>query len=162
MSDSDAELAAAQRSYDLRARRLERASGHVTEATAGLNQLFSMTFKYPDAARAKFAELVKKRGLNHSVKTMHSDPTDIVPKWKALRGEHGVINGPNREKELAISNLQKISGVYLKAEEAHAGKLLAERLLDTAKENLERLQNDMPVKEHKPEPTRQKRRLRQM
>ena len=123
--------AEARRSYELRLNRLKRAERQLSEANQELSLLFDVTFKHPDAARAKFA------------------------------GEFQILNGPNREKELALENLNQISVCYRKAEEAQSAKLLAERMLDSAKQILHQQQSQMPVIEQKPEPTRQRRRLRQ-
>lgn len=161
MAGGSDELAAAQRSYQLRASRLKRAESQLAEASQDLSLLFDMTFKYPDPARAKFSEMLKQRGLKYAAQKMCSSPADVVPKWKALRGEFQILNGPNREKEVALENLKQIPARYRKLEEAQTAKLLAERMLETADQNLRQLQNTMPVIEQKPKPSRQRRQLRQ-
>lgn len=153
-------LVSAQRSYNLRIGRLQRAEQKLADASEELTQLFELTFANPDAARAKFSELVQKRGLKYAVTKMSSKPTDIVPQWKALRGQHAVLTGPTRERERARENLTQLTSSYRQVEEAQREKLLAERLLETAQANLQKQQNNQPVLQQQPA-NRQMRKLGQ-
>ena len=163
MTDLDERVSSAQRSYRLRTAKLARSETNLREADEKLSQLFDLTFKYPDAARAKFARLIKSRGLKRAVDKMKSKPTDAVPGWKALKGEFKITSGPTRERELAIENLQQIDRTYRAVEEAQIEHMLAKRLQDSAKQALARLQRELPMIEPQPinQIIRQKRKLRQ-
>jgi hypothetical protein len=145
MATDPTDLASAQRSYNLRMARLQRAEQKLTEASEALTQLFDLTFAHPDAARTKFSELVQKRGLKYAVSKMASKPTDVVPQWKALRGKHTILTGPTRERESARENLIQLTHSYRHVEEAQREKLLAERLFQTAQANLQHQQDNQPV-----------------
>lgn len=128
---------AARRSYELRQRRCQQSEERLAAATAELKQLFDHAFVHPDAAAAKFAQMVEHAGLKRAAARMQSAPTDITPAWKTLQGEIHPFSGVSRQRERAMELVAELPTLYRKAEAARQAHDLALDLRDQALEHLQ-------------------------
>ena len=154
-------LETAQASYALRQKRFATAKERLHMAKQALAQAFELTFSAPNAAREKFTAIVERSGLETAIAKLQSSPTEIVPKWKALRGEHTLIKGQTREREQAREWLKRLPEIYRKAEAAHNAHDLSERLLEDADQCLAQLRGETPVVEQQAYPLRRPQKLGQ-
>ena len=154
-------IEAARRSYELRLRSLHQDAERLETAKAELSQLFAETFRHPEAAAAKFVDLVERQGLARAVRTMHADPRKPAPAWKALVGSVHPFDGINRARERALERLAELPTLYQQAEQAQRKHAVAEQLMAEVSQELAQLQAAAPPLPAMPIQQRPKRKLRQ-